>query len=253
MTTRFAIVGVQRTGTTLIRTTLDDHPSILALGEIFLYSHGRFPFRRRAGADVVQSYRSYIEQSPRRRLMHFLNRTRIIHEFLNHTYSQPGFDAIGFKLMLTQAEQFPMVVRFLLEEKISVIHVIRRNVLKTHISRETARHRKLFHAKTKIAAQAIPLNTRSLVRSLAKISRDNDHWTRTFARSRYLRVDYESFVADRNTELEKLFAFLCVPPELSISSSLVKVNPDAIADVLANYDEVRVMLQGTPFASCLAE
>jgi hypothetical protein len=251
--TRFAIVGVQRTGTTWIRTTLNDHPAILALGEVFLYSHGRFPFRRRAGADVEHSYRKFLDDSLARKFRHHAGRAGLVREYLDHLYSRPGFEAIGFKLMRTQCDQFPMVVDFLLQEDVRIIHVVRRNVLKTLISRETARQRKLFHAKGSVPVAKITLDIASLRSALDRISDDNAYWTRIFGRSAYLQLSYEGFVTDKNTELHRIYEFLCVVPDHEVSSNLVKINPDDLSEVVSNFPEVRRALNATPYAWCLAD
>lgn len=253
MPTRFAIVGVQRTGTTWIRTTLNDHPSILALGEVFLYSHGRFPFRRSAGADVAQSYRRFVEASGSRRLRHVFNRTGLVGQYLQEIYSQPGYEAIGFKMMRTQCGPFPMVIDFLKQEHIHIIHVVRRNVLKTLISRETARQRQLFHAEDSVPVRKVTLDPGSLRPALDRISADNEFWKRTFGRSNYVELVYEDFVADKSVRLQAIYDFLSVTPDHEVSSGLVKINPETLSEVVANFSEVHRALVATPYAWCLTD
>lgn len=253
MSTKFVIVGVQRTGTTWIRTTLNNHPSIQALGEVFLFSRGRFSMWRTEGRGIEQSYGDYIEQSARGRLMHFVNRRRIVERYLEQLFSRQDFQAVGFKLMRTQAKQFPMIVPYARKHKVRVIHVVRDNVLKTHISRETAKRRKLAHSTSHVPVQRITLRTSGLVSKLHQIASDNFEWERVFADSPYMRLTYESFVVDRTTELSRLYSFLSVEPVHGVASNLVKINPQAIRDVLANYAEVCRSLEGTPYEWCLAE
>lgn len=253
MASKFVIVGIQRTGTTWIRTTLNNHPSILALGEVFLYSRGRFPLRRTEGQGIEQSYGDFVEQSARRKLMHFVNRRGIVQDYLEQLFAQQDFEAVGFKLMRTQAKQFPMIVPYALRKKVRVIHVVRDNVLKTHISRETARRRKLAHSTSHVSVQQIALPTKGLVSKLDQISSDNFEWECVFADSPYMRLTYESFVAERDTELSRLYSFLSVEPDHGVSSNLVKINPQAIRDVLTNYADVCRSLEGTPYEWCLAE
>lgn len=251
MPSKFVILGIQRTGTTWIRTTLDSHPSILALGEVFLYSHGRFPFRRKVGLDVAQSYRQYIEQTLHRRCLHIYRRSAIVTEYLDHMFARPEYDAVGFKLMKTHCQQFPSIVAYLLSRDVSAIHVVRKNVLKTLLSRETARQRKLFHADKRLPTEKIRLDVKKLLPSLHKIDDDNREWEHVFRSSSYLKVSYESFVSNRADELRRIFEFLRVDPDIDASSNLVKINPDSIGDVVVNYNEVCRALEGTVFASCL--
>lgn len=251
MPTRFVILGTQRTGTTWIRTTLNSHPGILALGEVFLYSHGRFPLRRKAGLDVEDSYRRFIEASVKRRVLHHLARPRVVEEYLDALYSRRGHEAIGFKLMRTHCRQFPSVVPYLLERHIPAIHVVRRNVLKTLISRETARQRKLFHARKGVPVAKIRIDAAALPGSLESIDADNAAWERIFGDSVYLKLSYESFVENRERELERIYDFLAVPSHPEVESDLVKLNPESLQDILLNYDEVAASLKGTRFEWCL--
>jgi hypothetical protein len=251
MTSRFVILGIQRTGTTWIRTTLDSHPAILTLGEVFLHSHGRFPFRRKAGLDVQQNYRSYIEKSARRRVQHWFNRPALVADYLQHLYTQPGYDAIGFKLMRTHCKMFPTVVPYLLDEKVPAIHVVRRNVLKTLISRESARQRKLFHAKSDVPVKKIKIDVASLLPTLERIAADNQEWETIFRNARYLQVSYESFVSNKELELRRMYEFISVKPDVGVSSNLVKINPDSIKDVVINYDEICRALENTRFSCFL--
>jgi LPS sulfotransferase NodH len=177
----------------------------------------------------------------------------VVTDYLQRLYAQPGFDAVGFKLMRTHCRQFPTVVQYLVNEMVPAIHVVRRNVLKTVISRETTRQRKLFHAKSNVPVQKISIDVKSLLPALERIVADNKEWERIFSNSPYLQVSYESFVSYREAELRRIYEFLSVKPDISVSSSLVKINPDAIRDVLLNYEEVCRVLEGTPFASSLTE
>lgn len=252
MTTRFAIVGVQRTGTTWIRTTLNDHPSILALGEVFLYRHGRFPFYRRAGSDVAHSYRQYIQTSWGRRLGHLVRRRAVVHDYLQRLFSQPDLGAVGFKMMHTQAVAFPAAIDYLLSERIRIIHVVRRNVLKTLISRESARQRHLYHARSRVPVKQITLDVGKLRGNLERICADNAFWKKTFEGSDYLELAYEDFVQQRNVQLNIICDFLNVAPAREVESSLVKINPDAISEIVANYSQVVSALRETPYEWCLA-
>lgn len=252
MPTKFAIVGLQRTGTTWIRTTLDAHPSIQAAGEVFLYSHGRIPIWRTAGHEVSQSYGEYIESSIKRRLRHFTNRHAIVKEYLNHLFTTNDLQAIGFKLMRNQAKQFPTVVKYIQDQRLHVIHVVRENVLKTYISRETAKRRGLYHAENSVSVQQIALRTSDLVHQLNRIAKDNSEWERIFTKSPYLKVLYESFVKDKDNELERLYSFLSVDPDQSVASTLTKINPDSIQGIVENYSAVRRALEGTPYEWCLS-
>jgi LPS sulfotransferase NodH len=253
MTTKFMIVGTQRTGTTWIRTTLCSHPSVQAFGEVFLYSHGRLPLFRTAGKDVVQSYGTYIDHSPWRKIMHFVRRRAIVEEYLDQLYADSSAGATGFKFMRTQAKQFPSVIQYAMEHRIKIVHVVRENVLKTYISRETAKQRRIAHCTQSLPVEQITVPTDFLVKKLDQIASDNFAWECIFSAAPYLKLVYEEFVDHKVQELSRLFTFLSVPQDQTVSSSLVKINPHAIRDVVINFADVSRCLKGTPYEWCLNE
>ncbi len=251
MAIKFMIVGTQRTGTTWIRTTISSHPSVDAFGEVFLYSHGRLPIIRTAGHDVAENYGAYIANSPLRRIMHFTRRRAVVEKYLDHLYSRTDAKAIGFKLMRTQARQFPTVIQYANAHHVKIVHVVRENVLKTYISRETARVRKVAHSMQRVPVQQITISTETLIRKLNQIASDNFFWETLFPADRYMKLIYEEFVDNKVEQLDRLFKFLSVMPDLHVSSALVKLNPHAISDIVTNFSEVSRCLQGTPYEWCL--
>lgn len=252
MGTKFVIVGTQRSGTTWIRTTLDNHPTISALGELFLFGR-RFPRLTDTGKEIEGSYRNFIDGSAKRRVYDLVRRHSAVEHFLDITYASNGPGAVGFKFMRSHARQFPSVVQYLLRENIAVVQVVRENVLKTLVSRETAKRRKLFHTSSAVPNIRLSLEINTLVRSLEGIATDNFELANTFSASTYLRVSYEDFVANRTTELRRICDFLNVEPIVDVSSHLKKINPDRLSDIISNYDEVSTVLKDTPFHSCLDE
>lgn len=247
------IVGTQRTGTTWIRTTLDSHPSIQAHGEVFLYSHGRFPLLRTAGHSIPGSYGAYLDGSISRKLMHFTRRRTIVAEYLDHLYADTSMSAVGFKLMRNQARQFPSVMTYARQRNISAIHIIRKNALKTLISRESSRRRKVAHSVRQVPIEKVSISTDRLIRRLDKITNDNCMWERVLTGHLYLKIVYEDFVADQGGQLNRIYSFLSVPPGQNVGSSLVKINPNSISDILLNHSEVSRTLKGTPYEWCLRD
>lgn len=245
------IVGTQRTGTTWIRTLLDSHPSISAHGEVFLYSHRRLPLLRTAGQGIAHSYGEYIEQSISRRIMHFTRRQSIVEAYLDELYADSHSRAIGFKFMRTQARQFPSVTAYARARSIKVIHVVRANVLKTYISRQTAKLRKLAHSTQHVPVEQITIPTKELIKKLDRIASDNLAWERDFADHPYIKVIYEEFLEDKAAQLDRMFSYLSVAPDSGVSSRLVKINPHAVSDVVKNLSEVSGALKGTPYEWCL--
>ncbi len=242
--TKFIIAGLQRTGTTLIRDTLGKHADVHTFGEVFLFSKGKI-IKRKDGLKVPNNYRKYIEASPKRRLNHILRKNNSVKNYLHELYSKPGYQALGFKLMLSQLKQFPMLKDILTEEDIRVIHVTRENVLNTFLSRKLVRARKMHHTTKKVPLVKVKLNTRTLISRLDKIQQDNQEWKDILVNNQYIHTTYESFTQDKANELGRLFAFLNIEPDYSVSSDFVKMNPFSMEEIISNYNDVRACLSGT--------
>lgn len=86
----FVVTGIQRTGTTLVRTTLDSHPDILCAGETFQTGfeplRGKFrlfgPYRMTGNGFFV-----YSAASLPRQLRSVLAKPGLIDEYLDHFYA----------------------------------------------------------------------------------------------------------------------------------------------------------------------
>lgn len=246
---RFVVVGTQRTGTTLIRTSLASHPRIRCEGEVFLTgSRKTKPYPGELG------FNAYLSQSFHRKLGHYLWRGRTVRQYLDNLYSLSGYDAIGFKVMYSQVRfwRYPMVIPFIKEHQVRVIHVVRDNALKTLVSRVTAAARSLYHSTNAVSTRKVTLSIGDLQYKLREICRESTFWETTFRDIvPYLRITYESFSGNRELEEQRMLAFLDMD-YAPLSSSLVKINPDDMSQLIENYDKVCEHLKNTAYARYLA-
>jgi LPS sulfotransferase NodH len=244
MKTKFVIVGTQRSGTTFIRHCLISHEDVNCHGELFL---NKYPFN---GA-----YRIYRNRNIARKLRHYLARAGLVREYLDEIYRSCEGDAVGFKLMYSQIRTlpyaYPSVLNYIDDNKIKVVHVIRKNVLKTHVSRCTAMQRKLYHAKEKVDVSKITLNTRDVLKALNRISRENEWWQLRYSGGDYYSVCYEDFVRNKEEESAGLLRFLNVADDQVLTSKIVKINPDRLQDIVENYDDLYKVITGSKFEYCL--
>ncbi|MFK5951081.1 MAG: sulfotransferase [Methylococcales bacterium] len=241
---KFVLVGTQRSGTTFIRHCLNSHDDILCHGELFFknYPHEEGYFKQKetllAGG-----------------LRHLLFRSSMVRRYLDCYYSRVGYQAVGYKLMYAQTRwipySFPAALSYINDNALSVIHVIRENVLKTHLSREVARQRKVYHAQNKAEIKKIILDTGNLLNELNKIKAENIWWEKSFGNKDYLAISYESFVANKEKESKKILDFLDVVNNQDLVSSNVKITSDILSDVIENYADVVTCLKTSDFSYCL--
>lgn len=236
----FVIVGIQRTGTNLLVTSLNSHPDILCIGETFL-SRGMSPY----------DYGRYRKLSWGRRLGHYLDRRRQMRCYLTDYYMAPGYAAIGFKLMQSQARQYPVVWEYLRERDAKVIRVVRCNQLKVLVSRILLKRTGLPHTTTRLCSPRLQLPTWNLKRRLDSITRENERWSILLADVEYLPITYERVLSDRQTEFRRVLEFLRVDLDVALHSPFQKLTPNRLQDVIQNYADVVRCLSGTRYEKYL--
>lgn len=253
-TTRFVILGSQRTGTTLIRTSLASHPDILCHGEAF--NLGRKPYKDAGG------YWHFSHQSFGRRINSILRPAADTELFLSRLYESGEFAAIGFKLMLNHCRARPYIWDSLTRRNVRVLLIERRNVLKTLISRRAAQSSGVYHVSRTLrqgsaveswTPKKVTLDASTLVRDLEAISGEHAAWKELIGdRLSCLDVVYEEYVADGEAGNAAILDFL-ETRQLPLQTDLKKVNPDKLQDIVENYEQVAAALAGTRFAPYLAE
>lgn len=238
--TKFIIVSTQRTGSTFFRTSLDSHPDICCAGESFL-AHYKEP----------NGYTAYLKGSLKRRAINLLARKSEVYSYLDELYSQLGYEAIGFKFMYAQASRvprrYPMVMRYVRDHGVCVIHLVRSNSLRVLVSRYRLRASGVSRSRTAVSADSVIIPTKSLCRDLEILELEKQRWNRVLEEFPCLDVTYEQFVSQREQEVRRILKFLGADADVSLSSPLKKIGSDSLQDALGNYDEVERMLRGSRF------
>ena len=248
----FAILGTQRTGTTLIRTSLDSHPDVLCCGEVFLL--GKRPYSKADG------FWSYSRQSIGNRMQAVFSPEKATTHYLEQLYSSPGYAAIGFKLMLGHCLKRPHIWTQLLDRNTRFILVRRRNLLKTLVSRRSASESGVYHISRTLnvksavddwQARGVNLDPATVIDDLDAIGRENETWqARLSGNVSRIEVVYEDYTRDIGGENERILDFLGVR-RLPLTSDLEKVNPDDLGQSIKNLDEVASALKNTRYEKFL--
>lgn len=224
---RFALVGHARTGSTYLLSGLKASPRIKMYHEVF------GPHSREKGKDFAAIFTNLFPKEKR------------------------AIAAVGFKLFyyhLTEAEWD----EFLAYKDIKIIHLTRRNRLRTIVSREIAAKTDLWFASNSAEAIETPEKRISLDASglLARIEQIAS--LEALARDRFkdwqiLEVVYEDLVANPDRGFEEIGEFLGVDDIRASRIGLKKQNPESLQDLIVNYDRVSQVLQDTPFAKYLED
>lgn len=216
---RFMILSRTRTGSTMLLSFLNSHPNIYAEGEIFRALNGR-------------SYK-YI---------------------LDKVYStHPSYiKAKGFKIFYTDPmdddsnEVWDDLTGM---DDLYVIHLKRRNILRTILSRKIAATQGVWATWSRKERNSdinkmVSFTVEELEFSFkqtrdAEIKGDLD-----FCEHPLITAYYEDLVADTENEFGKVTDFLgveYVPPK----TNLRKQNPESLRDLIVNYDELKSAFSGT--------
>lgn len=242
--TRFLVAGCPRTGSSLIAMTLDLHPKVRCLGELF---HPSLTERARnhhvsRDRDSVSFYRD--GEDP----IAFLERC---------VWQTTSVSAVGFKLFPSHANTGSTKGLFSRLHReypdLSVIHAYRPNYLDVWVSLERASQTGLWQVPSarsrQIAADAKPvvINPDEL-EAYFSFMETSDEMIATFHHpGRYLRVTYSDLENRFQSALTRMWQFLGVDV-VQLSPPLVKQNNESHSSFLLNYEELRRRFRSTRFA-----
>lgn len=251
---KFVIVSHLRSGTHLLRTSLESHPSIVCQTEVFNSDSDQLPYPlSTTTAEVLNEwvYRDFPSEI-----------TSV--GFILQAYHPWGLQAFpGIRENPHWADIWPTLKRI---PHLKVIHLRRENVLRRHLSHVLARETGHWHAwdRKRVALvshlETIPqTNDKQLVRSTvtldaARLRHDfeeveqlHDRVEDEFSMHEYHSVSYESLVKNFTEVCEEIQVFLGVAPT-ALSAAVFKLEDRPLVECIENYAELRQEFEGTRWA-----
>lgn len=228
--TPFAIVADVRTGSTLLASSLNEHPQICCFGELF-----------------------HSDDLPDNRLESLDRRQASSAAILECTMHVPGVRACGFKAMiflpLPTAKRWAGAWRCLREVPgLRIIYLTRRDRLAQYASLEVARHTGLFHPdddhvcrpEDRPVITIDPDELRSWMRERDAQMRQRREMLRGVPA---LELEYETLTEqwERSTTCVQRFLEVDVQP---LEPQKKKQEGRPLAEVIANYAELQERLRG---------
>lgn len=224
--TRYITLFVERSGSTYLATLLDSHPDILAKREEFAHM-----------------------------LQRGVNGSGQL-EWARQFWTPPLFGphkAIGFKTKLVDVLDQPGFAELLMEYRVCVIQLQRRNLVKAVISTINAQrlHQKsgnwnLMKEPDRLPAFQVDANEfESLLRERIRW----DHELEAYVSSlnlRRIRLYYEDLLRDEKGFLTQVFDFIRVRPK-PVHGKTLKNTSDDLREVILNYEEIRARYAGTHY------
>ena len=224
---KFILLSTQRSGTTFLSEYMMTHPEIKMGRELFKNSS--------SGRNT--------DNNP------YCKSNKSINNFLTEYYST-SIPVCGFKLMWNHFKQYPELQIYIEENKIDIIYMERTNLLKTVVSRLSARQQQHYHSNHSIKFKPIELAITDIYQELDILSKTLLEIHTFLDKKSYLHINYEKFSTNHDKTLNKMQQYFDLTP-YKLKCPLQKINSDTLVDVIKNYNEVYSFLISTKYASCL--
>jgi LPS sulfotransferase NodH len=245
--TPFIILGRSRVGSNLLRTLLNAHPQIAAYGEVF-----------RDAQSFDWDHFGYFQSRGMRSLMRN-DPVRFVDARILGRYPSL-YRAVGFKLFYYHARDgaaasvWPYLQN---RPDLRVIHLKRRNLLQTHLSRKRAALSGRWvntsgRPNGSSQPQAIRLDYQECLDDFVETRTREEEGDRYFTAHPKLEVVYETLSADYRNEAGRVHEFLGVDARPADPATF-RQRREPLAALIANYDELKEQFSGTVWQEFFAE
>jgi LPS sulfotransferase NodH len=238
---RFIIFTTQRSGSTVLTRTLDEHPEIFCAGELFHeindIHHPEWHFPSWALSEKNKTLRKFdkVINYPNLRLR------ALPHIKKFYGAAEPGEKARGFKLMVSHMRTMPFVWDYLKQEEIKMIVLIRKNIFKTALSRLRKDETRLPHlAGGQVESKSIRIAPEKLLKQLNFLENVNRQLISYSEGTNRLVLYYEDF-AQWDAMLGKVFEFLKISP-VTLQPVLNKLSNKDWREEVKNYQEIEKLM-----------
>ena len=241
---KFILIGRSRTGSNLLRGSLMSHSRIVVFGDLFRKYRVDRPNDIYWGLPFYPQTQDAISLRQRDPIR-FLE-TQVFRKF------PTCVSAVGFKVLYPHAhpESWQPVLNYLRDQKtLKVIHIKRRNILKTHLSLKRVEHSKdkwVNLAGTPEDNGAIFLDYEECLQAFIHTRQWETEHDRLFEGHDKLEVVYEDLVSNYQAEMKRIQEFLGVKYE-TVKPLTYKQTRQPLSKAIANYAELKQRFANTPW------
>ena len=243
---KYIILARSRTGSNLLRGLLNAHSQIEAYGEVF-----------RNADSIDWDHIGYCQSA---KALDLWQRAPV--EFLEtqlfSTYPRK-IAAVGFKIFYYhgQEENWSSIWPYLEDQaNLKVIHIKRRNILETHLSRKraemTAEWVHVAGAQKKQKPHSFLLDYDECLVDFERTITWESEYDSRFASHPRLEVFYEELAKDYETEMVRIFSFLGVGQE-AVHPTTYKQSQRTLSQRITNYDQLKTQFMGSPWETFFDE
>ncbi len=235
--TRFIILGRSRVGSNLLRGLLNAHHQITAFGEIF---------RDIQTADW--DHMGYFQSEKTKQILRsnpaqFIDKTFFI-RFPRY------IKAAGFKIFYYHVPSTNIWPYLKKQTKIKVIHIKRKNILHTHVSRQkamlTGEWVNAGNHHQKKSTGLIEIDYQACLEDFNQTRAWEKEYDRMFQSHDILEVCYESLSNNYVEEMRRIQRFLNVEYQ-AVKPATAKQGRRPLDQMIANYDELKNKFKNTPW------
>lgn len=242
--TRFIVLARSRTGSNLLRSLLRTHPGVLVFGELF--RNAEQPDWDVPGYQTTPQALAAYQADPVRFLQ-----ARVFRRV------PKSVQAVGFKLFYYHARSGPgQAIWPYLQglPGLKVLHLRRRNILRTHLSRAraAASNRWVNLSGEKEELGPVRLSAADLLADFEQTRQWERAADEAFAPAARLNLTYEDLAHDYASEMARVWSFLCLPAAPATPATH-KQTQQPLAAAISNYAELKQSFAGTEWASFFEE
>ena len=240
--TKFIILGMGRTGSNFLVSSLQSQNNVITFGEIFNNAHHEHIYWKQPGyrkSDIALDMR---ENSPQ--------------EFISSMVFRKmpkWISAVGFKLFYYHGkeEQWKCIWPFLKNmQDLKIIHLKRKNLLETYLSMSYAMQDLQWLIKSKKDAntkQAIELDYDETLKGFKQIREWENEYDSYFSNQSMQEVFYEDLVNNHDSEMTRIQEFLKIPTSKTHASTK-KQSDKKLSESISNFDELKKQFIGSEWA-----
>lgn len=269
---KFLILASQRSGSTLLCTSLDGHPNIRCHGEVLMRkAHSADGYWKHCQQSMFSSLLHSIFTSQYGRHVPHRMQTSLLYPYLDQIFSpnprsRPWKEisqweeeyiddtaedhAVGFKLMHKQLKVNHSLNTYIKKQDISIIHLYRENLLDTFLSGKTLQKSGTAHSQSPEMPVKTHVHDLDIQELLNFIQHNQEMHTKQLnwltKQADYHEVCYEELAGDFNTTMNTLGEFLGVEA-FDFTQTLRKLNDATYSERIKNWTAVKKALHGVDY------
>ena len=249
MEAKFIITGVPRSGTTFLVNSLNKLDRASVFGEICSMRGGKLNKKIHWQKEVQEqraikeenSYRSWLiryAKVPEQPDVRKFHTNELLFKFLDHTFASNNI--VGFKLLANHIDRLPATVDYIKARNIKVIHLVRKNILKTVLSGKVRKD---------VPFEKFKLDYGDIARKATDIQLADIKLEKLFSGKNYLKLFYEDITEDKEICViphkigELVFNFLGLSGNGNLGVFVKRTSPDKISQRITNFKDFKEFVE----------